>query len=150
MGLYDVGAAAVKAGAISLGPMTKAAAIEKMRYALNNANGEGKKAFLQDVARLLRTSVAEEIPEDFSRHAVNLIREHFGRTPPKLESFYKENDVKRPNPEVKTYCHSKASKHKILVISMGGTFYMEVNPEGSLWPTKRPLGDLLDIKVKCL
>jgi L-asparaginase len=150
MGLYDVGAAAVKAGAISLGPMTKAAAIEKMRYALNNAKGEERRAFLQDVARLLLTSVADEIPEDFSRHAVNLIREHFDRVPPKLESFYKDNGQKRPNVEIKTYCRSKTGKHKILVISMGGTFYMEVNPEGSLWPTHRPLGDLLDIKVKGL
>ena len=35
MGLYDVGAKAVHAGAVSLGPMTKPAAIEKMRFALN-------------------------------------------------------------------------------------------------------------------
>ena len=37
MGLYDCGAMAVKAGAISLGPMLKPAAVEKMRWALNNA-----------------------------------------------------------------------------------------------------------------
>lgn len=47
MGLYDVGAAAVRAGAISLGPMTKPAAIEKMRYALNNARGENFYKMLQ-------------------------------------------------------------------------------------------------------
>ncbi|MFH1253428.1 MAG: asparaginase domain-containing protein [Candidatus Uhrbacteria bacterium] len=150
MGLYDVGAIAVKAGAISLGAMTKAAAIEKMRYALNNAKGEGKMEFLQDVARLLLTSVAEEVPEDFSRHAVNLIRERFGKPPMSLESFYQVPNKINHSYEIKTYCKSKKAKHKILAISMGGTFYMEVNPGGSLWPTKRPLGDLLDIKVKGL
>ena len=150
MGLYDVGAIAVKAGAISLGAMTKAAAIEKMRYALNNAKGEGKMEFLQDVARLLLTSVAEEVPEDFSRHAVNLIRERFGKSPVGLETFYKMPNKINHNYEIKTYCKSKKAKYKILTISMGGTFYMEVNPGGSLWPTKRPLGDLLDIKVKGL
>lgn len=150
MGLYDVGAIAVKAGAISLGSMTKAAAIEKMRYALNNAKGEGKMEFLQDVARLLLTSVAEEVPEDFSRHAVNLVRERFGKQPISLETFYQAPKKINHNYEIKTYCKSKKAKHKILTISMGGTFYMEVNPSGSLWPTKRPLGDLLDIKVKGL
>jgi L-asparaginase len=150
MGLYDVGAAAVKAGAISLGPMTKPAAIEKMRYALNNAKGEGKLEFLQDVARLLLTSVAEEIPESFSRHAVNMIRERFGSEPAALESFYKPLDPINPKYEVKTYCKSTVAKHKVLTISMGGTFYMEVNANGSLWPTKRPLGDLLDVKFKDL
>lgn len=150
MGLYDVGAIAVKAGAISLGAMTKAAAIEKMRYALNNAKGDGKMEFLQDVARLLLTSVAEEVPEDFSRHAVNLIRERFGKQPKSLESFYQAPKKISSDYEIKTYCKSKKTNHKILVISMGGTFYMEVNPNGSLWPTKRPLGDLLDIKVKGL
>jgi len=150
MGLYDVGAVAVKAGAISLGSMTKAGAIEKMRYALNNAKGVGKMEFLQDVARLLLTSVAEEIPEDFSRHAVNLVRERFGKPPVSLESFYQAPSKINTNYEIKTYCKSKKTKHKILTVSMGGTFYMEVNSSGSLWPTKRPLGDLLDIKVKGL
>jgi len=150
MGLYDVGAIAVKAGAISLGPMTKAAAIEKMRYALNNAKGEEKMAFLQDVARILLTSVAAEIPEGFSRNAVNMLRERFGKKPAPLESFYKPSSKLQKNPEVKTYCKSTKTKHKILTVSMGGTFYMEVNESGSLWPTKRPLGDLLDIKAKGL
>ena len=150
MGLYDVGAIAVKAGAISLGPMTKAAAVEKMRYALNNAQGEGKMEFLQDVARLLLTSVAEEIPESFSRHAVNLTRERFGKKPAALNSFYKSEERMKSNDAIKTYCRSSNSKYKILTISMGGTFYMELNEEGSLWPTKRPLGDLLDIKVQGL
>ncbi|OHB25778.1 MAG: hypothetical protein A2542_03830 [Parcubacteria group bacterium RIFOXYD2_FULL_52_8] len=150
MGLYDTGAAAVKAGAISLGPMTKAAAIEKMRYALNNANGEEKMEFLQDVARLLLTSVAEEIPEDFSRNAVNMIREHFGKTPAPLESFYKAPTRYTGRDEVKQYCKSTTAPWKILTVSMGGTFYMEPNASGVLAPTKKPLGDLLDIKVRGL
>jgi L-asparaginase len=33
---------------------------------------------------------------------------------------------------------------------MGGTFYMEPNSEGSLWPTNRPLADLLDLKFQNL
>ncbi|MEN9561173.1 MAG: hypothetical protein RIQ56_446, partial [Candidatus Parcubacteria bacterium] len=149
MGLYDVGAIAVKAGAISLGPMTKAAAIEKMRYAINNAKGEGKMEFLRDVARLLLTSVAEEIPESFSLHAVSIMRERFEKAPASLESFYKPAErAKKPNYEIKTYCRSKTANEKILVVSMGGTFYMEVNPQGSLWPTRRPLGDLFDLKFK--
>jgi L-asparaginase len=150
MGLYDVGAAAVRAGAISLGPMTKPAAIEKMRYALNNAQGEDKLDFLQDVARLLLTSVAEEIPETFSRHAVNQMRDRFKNIPPTLDSFYKPKKFVTPQYEIQTYCKSKTSPYKILTISMGGTFYMEVNAEGSLAPTKRPLGDLLDLKFKNL
>ncbi|OGY87083.1 MAG: hypothetical protein A2233_04000 [Candidatus Kerfeldbacteria bacterium RIFOXYA2_FULL_38_24] len=150
MGLYDVGARAVKAGAISLGPMTKAAAIEKMRYALNNAKGEDQMKFLQDVARLLLTAVAEEIPKDFSRQAVNLIRDRFSKKPLPLSLFYKELKKSQANYTVKTYCRSKYTKYKILTISMGGTFYMEINSAGSLWPTKRPLGDLLDIKVNGL
>ncbi|HEV7449654.1 MAG TPA: asparaginase domain-containing protein [Candidatus Paceibacterota bacterium] len=150
MGLYDVGAAAVKAGAISLGPMTKPAAIEKMRYAVANAQGDDKIEFLQDVARILLTSVAEEIPESFSRHAVNQFTDRFRKTPAPLDSFYKEKPLVAPQYEVKTYCKSSHSDHKILVISMGGTFYMEVNAEGALSPTKRPLGDLLDLKFKGL
>ena len=150
MGLYDVGAAAVRAGAISLGPMTKPAAIEKMRYALSNAQGENRLDFLQDVARLLLTSVAEEIPESFSRHAVNQIRDRFKNIPPSLESFYKHKKFAAPEYKVQTYCRSKTAPYKILTISMGGTFYMEVNAGGSLAPTKRPLGDLLDLKFKNL
>ncbi len=150
MGLYDVGAAAVRAGAISLGPMTKPAAIEKMRYALNNAEGESKLDFLQDVARILLTSVAEEIPENFSRHAVNQIRDRFKNIPQSLDSFYKPKKFVRPEYSIQTYCKSKKSPYKILTISMGGTFYMEVNAEGALAPTKRPLGDLLDLKFKNL
>jgi L-asparaginase len=94
--------------------------------------------------------VAEEIPEDFSRHAVNLIRERFGKSPVSLESFYHPQNKLDAHYEIKTYCKSKKSKYRILTISMGGTFYMEVNPSGSLWPTRRPLGDLLDVKVKGL
>lgn len=150
MGLYDVGAIAVKAGAISLGPMTKPAAIEKMRYAINNAKGESKMERLQDIARLLLTSIASEIPEDFSRNAVNLLRERFSKNPPVLKSFYNIPNLPKQEAEIKTYCKAKGKKPKILVISMGGTFYMEVNPAGSLWPTRRPLGDLLDIKTKGL
>src|SRR3989344_5334010 len=150
MGLYDVGAAAVRAGAISLGPMTKPAAIEKMRYALNNAQGEEKLKFLQDVARLLLTSVAEEIPEGFSRNAVNQIRDRFRNLPASLESFFKPNKFVSPRYQVQNYCKSKNSKKKVLVISMGGTFYMEVNAAGSLAPTRRPLGDLLNMKFKNL
>ena len=149
MGLYDVGVAAVKAGAISLGPMTKPAAVEKMRYALNNAKGEGFK-FLQDVARLLLTAVAEEIPENFSRHAVNQIRERFLIEPVKLESFFKPGENTKYNLEIKQYCRSKTPKYKILVISMGGTFFQEPNIEGSLAPTKRKLGELFDVKLKNL
>lgn len=150
MGLYDVGAAAVKAGAISLGPMTKQAAVEKMRYAINNARGEDKIEFLRDVARLLLTSVAEEIPENFSRQAVNQFRDRFRGSPVPLESFYKSTKLISPKYDIKTYCKSTKTARKILVISMGGTFYMETNAEGSLTPTKRPLGDLLDLKFKNL
>ncbi|MEI8230357.1 MAG: asparaginase domain-containing protein, partial [Candidatus Peregrinibacteria bacterium] len=150
MGLYDVGAVGVKAGAISMGPMTKPAAIEKMRYALNNAKGEGKMDFLKDVARILLTAVAEEVPENFSRHAVNLMRERFSSKPAPLESFYKAPKPINNQYDLKTYCTSKTTKKKVLVISMGGTFYMEVNQAGSLTPTQRPLGDLFDIKFKGL
>ncbi len=150
MGLYSVGAAAVKAGAISLGPMTKPAAVEKMRWALNNARGETSLEFLQDTARLLLTSVAEEIPESFSRQAINMIRERFGGTVPKLESFHQSPKPIKTSYDIKTYCTSKKTAHRILVISMGGTFYMEVNAEGNLVPTHRPLGDLLDRKFKDL
>lgn len=150
MGLYDVGAIGVRAGAISLGPMTKPAAIEKMRYALNNAKGEDRREYLKDVARLLLTSVAQEVPENFSRHAVNLMRDRFSSQPAPLASFYKEPKPIVPCDDIKTYCRSTVTKRKVLVISMGGTFYMEVNKEGSLTPTNRPLGDLLDLKFKGL
>jgi L-asparaginase len=150
MGLYDVGAAAVKAGAISLGPMTKQSAIEKMRYALNNAQGTEKLHFLQDVARLLLTSVAEEMPENFSRQAVNQIRDRFRESPYPLESFYKPKKYVAPEYEIKEYCKGTKSTPKVLVISMGGTFYMEANTEGALSPTKRPLKDLLDLKFNGL
>src|SRR3989344_7370053 len=150
MGLYDVGAAAVMAGCISLGPMTKPAAIEKMRYALNNATGENNIEFLQDVARILLTSVAEEIPESFSRHAVNQFRDRFRGQPVQLNSFHKPKKLMSPQYEIKKYCQSSQSPRKILVISMGGTFYMEAGPGGSLTPTKRPLGDLLNLKLKNL
>lgn len=149
MGLYSVGAMAVKAGAISLGPMTKPAAIEKMRYALNNAKGDDKLKYLQDVARLLLTSVAEEIPEDFSRNMVNMIRERFNLTPQRLDSFYKTSlTTLTYNHEIKTYCHSKKSKHRILAISLGGTFFQEPTREGSLAPTQRKLAELFDAKMK--
>ncbi|MFA6253795.1 MAG: asparaginase domain-containing protein, partial [Candidatus Paceibacterota bacterium] len=150
MGLYDVGAAAVKAGAISLGPMTKPAAIEKMRYAVNNAQGDDKIEYLQDVARLLLTSVAEEVPESFSRHAVNQFRDRFRKTALPLDSFYNYQKPSVSEYEVKKYCKSTTSPHKILVISVGGTFYMEANPENALTPTKRPLGDLFSLKFKNL
>lgn len=148
MGLYDVGAMAVRAGAISLGPMTKPAAVEKMRYALNNASGEDQSQYLQDVARLLLTSVAEEIPDRFSRDSVNRSRERFKGTPPSLESFYKVGKTQTLNHEVKTYCKAKTSKYKILTISMGGTFFQEPNREGALHPTSRTLGELFDLKLK--
>lgn len=150
MGLYDVGAMAVKAGAISLGPMTKPAAIEKMRYALNNAKGDDKFKFLQDVARLLLTTVAEEIPSNFSRSAVNQIRERFESAPPELEKFFTKDQKTEYNYEVKKYCKSKSSKYKILCVSMGGTFFQEPNPEGSLIPTQRKLNELFDKKLKNL
>ncbi len=149
MGLYDCGALAVKAGAISLGPMTKPAAVEKMRYALNNAHGEDRFEYLQDVARLLLTSIAEELPENFSRHAVNKMREQFSKKPEKLENFFNA-EVKKAvfNYEIQTYCRSKEVKHKVLVVSVGGTFFQEPNVEGALTPTKRKLGELFDLKLK--
>ncbi len=149
MGLYSVGAAAVRAGAISLGPMTKAAAIEKTRYAVNNAKGQDAAERLQDAARLLLTSVAAEIPEDFSRHAVNLIRSRFG-TLAKVDAPPHDSQKLVFNEEVKTYCRSQKAPYRILTISMGGTFYMEVDIAGSLRPTKRPLSDLLNQKFKGL
>ena len=150
MGHYDVGAAAVKAGAISLGIMTKAAAVEKMRYALNNAEGETKMKFLQDAARLLLTTVAEEMPDSFSRHAVRQIRDRFTGPIPKLEDFYKPTKPEVFNTEIKTHCKSKKSKYKILAIGMGGTYFQEPNIEGSLIPTKRTTGELFELKLKNL
>lgn len=150
MGLYDVGAVAVKAGAISLGPMVKPAAVEKMRYALNNAQGEDKFRRLQDASRLLLTAVADEIPDAFSRHMVNNTRDQFIQKPPTLGSFYKEPENQISNLEIKTYCHPKGAKYKILTISLGGTFFQEPNIEGSLTPTKRKLSELFDLKLKGL
>jgi len=150
MGLYDVGAIAVKSGAISLGPMTKAAAIEKMRYALNNAQGEDKFKYLQDVARLLLTAIAAEIPDNFSRDMVNTMRERFNRDVPKQKDFYQSDKKFQFDYEIKTYCRSKKSNRKILAISLGGTFFQEPNVEGSLIPTKRTLGELFDAKLKNL
>ena len=150
MGLYDVGAIAVKAGAVSLGPMVKPAAIEKMRYALNNAQGEDKFRRLQDASRLLLTAVAEEIPDNFSRYMVNNTRNQFVRKPPQLESFYKEPVDEISSDEIKTFCKPKDAKYKILTISLGGTFFQEPNVEGSLIPTQRKLSELFNLKLKGL
>lgn len=147
MGLYDVGAVAVKAGAISLGPMVKPAAVEKMRYALNNAQGDDKFRKLQDASRLLLTAVAEEIPDTFSRHMVNNTRDQFIRKPPPLESFFKAPENQLSNREIHTYCKPKGAKYKILAISLGGTFFQEPNTEGSLTPTQRKLSELFDLKL---
>ncbi|OGE30933.1 hypothetical protein A2631_04610 [Candidatus Daviesbacteria bacterium RIFCSPHIGHO2_01_FULL_44_29] len=148
MGLYDVGAVAVKAGAISLGPMVKPAAIEKMRYALSNAQGEDKFRKLQDASRLLLTAVAEEIPDTFSRHMVNNTRDQFIKTAPTLDSFFKPQEDQAFSNDIKTYCKSKTSKYKILTISLGGTFFQEPNLEGVLAPTKKTLQELFDVKLK--
>lgn len=51
MGLYDCGALAVKAGTLSLGPMVKPAAIEKMRWAINNAKGENRVKYQKENAK---------------------------------------------------------------------------------------------------
>ncbi len=150
MGLYDVGAVAVKAGAISLGPMVKPAAVEKMRYALNNAQGEDKFRRLQDASRLLLTAVAEEIPDNFSRMMVNNTRDQFIKKAPTLESFYKEPENQLSSTDIKNYCNPKGAKYKILTISMGGTFFQEPNVEGSLTPTQRKLSELFDLKLKGL
>ncbi|MFA6992423.1 MAG: asparaginase domain-containing protein [Candidatus Gracilibacteria bacterium] len=147
MGLYDCGALAVKAGAVSLGPMVKPAAIEKMRWAINNAKGHDKFKFLKDAARLLVTSIAEEIPENFSRHAVNMIRYNFLTNPNiKLTDYFNKNEAPKYNVEIKKYCRS-SSKYKILVISCGGTFYMQPNTSGSLAPVQRKLNELFDKKL---
>lgn len=147
MGLYDCGALAVKAGAISLGPMVKPAAIEKMRWAIGNAKGHEKFKFLKDAARLLVTSIAEEIPENFSRHAVNTIRYNFLRDSNlKVGDYFPKMESRKYNAEVKKYCHT-SSKYKILVISCGGTFYMQPNPSGSLAPVQRKLNELFDKKL---
>ncbi len=150
MGLYDVGAVAVKAGAISLGPMVKPAAVEKMRYALNNAQGDDKFRKLQDASRLLLTAVAEEIPDNFSRHMVNNTRDQFIKTPLPLESFYKAPENQLSNTEIHTYISPKNTKYKILTVSLGGTFFQEPNPEGSLTPTQRKLSELFNLKLKGL
>lgn len=150
MGLYDVGAVAVKAGAISLGPMVKPAAVEKMRYALNNAQGDDKFRRLQDASRLLLTAVSEEIPDNFSRHMVNNTRDQFIKTPPPLDSFYKAPEDQPSDTKINTYCSPKNAKYKILTISLGGTFFQEPNVEGSLTPTQRKLSELFDLKLKGL
>jgi len=146
MGLYDCGALAVKAGAVSLGPMTKPAAIEKLRYALNNAKGNNTQKFLQDAVRLLLTSVAQEVPDNFSRHATNVMKESFLTKTLNLNDFFKEPEQRKYDFTVKKYCTSPNSKYKILVISMGGTFFQEPNPEGSLTPTTRKISELFDKK----
>lgn len=146
MGLYDCGALALKAGSISLGPMTKPAAIEKMRWAINNAQGEDKLSFQKDAARLLLTEIAGEIPTSYSRRATNMLKETFMQELVQLGKFYKTPEMRKYNKEIKSYAVSTKSKYKILVISTGGTFFQEPNPHGSLVPTKRSLKELLDKK----
>lgn len=147
MGLYDCGALAVRAGAVSLGPMVKPAAVEKMRWAINNAKGNDKFKFLKDAARLLVTSIAEEMPESFSRHATNTIRYNFATNQSlKLESYFPKVEPRKYSTEIKKYPRGSA-KHTILVIGCGGTFYMEPNTDGSLAPVKRKLAELFDKKL---
>ncbi len=146
MGLYDCGAMAVKAGTVSLGPMVRPAAIEKMRWALNNAKGETRIKFQRDVARLLLTEIAGEIPTPYSIYATNKIRETFLVNSVPLEKFFNKSNERQYNEEIKQYCKS-SSQPKLLVICTGGTFFQEPNPEGSLIPTKRSLEELFDKKL---
>ncbi|MFA5047568.1 MAG: asparaginase domain-containing protein [Patescibacteria group bacterium] len=147
MGLYDVGATAVKAGAISLGPMVKPAAVEKMRWAINNAKGSDNFKFIKNAARLLVTSIADEMPDSFSRYATNTIRHHFlTNTNLKLEDYYSKSEARIYNHEIKRYNQGSA-KRKILVIACGGTYYMEPNASGSLAPVKRKITELFDEKL---
>ncbi|MFA6422082.1 MAG: asparaginase domain-containing protein [Candidatus Buchananbacteria bacterium] len=147
MGLYDVGATAVKAGAISLGPMVKPAAIEKMRWAINNAKGSDNFKFIKNAARLLVTSIADEMPDSFSRYATSNIRHHFlTNSNLKLEDYFIKPADRTYNTEVKRY-NQGTSKYKILVIACGGTYYMQPNASGSLAPVKRKLTELFDEKL---
>ncbi|MFA5993246.1 MAG: asparaginase domain-containing protein [Candidatus Pacearchaeota archaeon] len=148
MGLYDCGALAVKAGTISLGPMVKPAAIEKMRWALNNARGEDRIKYQKDVARLLLTEVAGEIPTLYAKYAINKLKETFLKESIPLEKIYRKPEPRTYNREISRYCISPDSEYKILVICMGGTFFQEPNLEGSLAPTKRTLKELFDKKLE--